>query len=59
MGVEAERTDTAGLDGRKQVEPGGMDAEGFKRAEATMRVLITIFLVLDFALACLFVVVGS
>jgi hypothetical protein len=40
-------------------EPGGMDAESFKRAEATMRVVITICLVLDFALVCLFVALGS
>ena len=39
MAVEAKRT----------------DADSFKRAEATMRVLIRIFLVLNFALACTFV----
>ena len=55
MGVEAERSDTDSLDGRMKVEPRGTDTDGFKRAEATMRVLITIFLVLDFALVCLFV----
>ena len=59
MGVEAERSDTDSLDGWMKAEPRGMDADGFKRAEATMRVLITIFLVLDFALVCLFVAVGS
>ena len=59
MGVEAERSDTDRLDGRMKVEPTGTDAGGFKRAEATMRVLITIFLVLDLALECLFVAVGS
>jgi hypothetical protein len=57
--AEAERSDTDSLDGRMKVEPRGMDVDGFKRAEATMRVLITIFLVLDFALVCLFVAVGS
>ena len=57
MGVGAERSDTNSLDGG--VEPTGTDADGFRRAEATMRVLITIFLVLDFALVCLFVAVGS
>ena len=59
MGVEAERSDINSLEGRMKVEPGGVDADGFKRAEATMRVLITICLVLDFALVCLlFVAVG-
>jgi hypothetical protein len=38
-----------------KLEPGATDADGFTRAESTMRVLITIFLVLDFALVCLFV----
>jgi hypothetical protein len=35
-----------------KVEPGGMDADGLKRAVGTMRVLIIFFLILDFALAC-------
>jgi hypothetical protein len=35
-----------------EVEAGQTDADGLKRGEATMRVLFTIFLVLDFALAC-------
>jgi hypothetical protein len=38
--------------GRMKAEPGGTDSDGFKRAETAMRVLIKIFLVLDFALAC-------
>ena len=59
MGVEAERSDSNSLDGRMKVEPTGTDADGFRDAEATMRVLITIFLVLDFALVCWFVAVGS
>ena len=42
-----------------KVETAETDGNSFKRAEATMRVLITIFLVLDFALVCLFVAVGS
>jgi hypothetical protein len=36
-----------------KVEQRGADADSFKRAETAMRVLITICLVLDFALACL------
>ena len=32
------------------VETGRTDADGFKRAEATMRVVITLFVLLDFAL---------
>jgi hypothetical protein len=59
MGAEAERSDTDSLDGRMKVELTGTDADGFKRAEATMRVVITIFLVLDLALECLLVAVGS
>ena len=59
MEAEAERSDTDSLDGWMKVEPRGTDADGFKRAEATMRVLITIFLVLDLALLCWFVAVGS
>jgi hypothetical protein len=59
MGAEAERSDTDSLDGRMKVELTGTDADVFKRAEATMRVVITIFLVLDLALECLFVAVGS
>jgi hypothetical protein len=59
MEAEAERSDTDSLDGLMKVEPRGTDADGFKRAEATMRVLITIFLVLDFAVVCWFVAVGS
>jgi hypothetical protein len=35
-----------------KLEPGETDADGLKRAVGTMRVLITILLVLDFALAC-------
>lgn len=38
-------------DGMK-VETAGKDANNFKHAEAAMRGLIKIFLVLDFALAC-------
>jgi hypothetical protein len=51
MKVEAERTDPASLDGLTK-EPAGMDADGFKRAVGTMRLVITFFLILDFALAC-------
>ncbi len=35
-----------------KVETAGKDANNFKHAEAAMRGLIKIFLVLDFALAC-------
>jgi hypothetical protein len=38
-----------------KVQERGTDADSFKRAETAMRILITIFLVLDFALACLIV----
>ena len=56
MEVEAERTDTASLDGLMK-EPGEWMPKVL-RAEATMRVLIMICLVLDFALVCLFVAVA-
>ena len=38
------------------VEPGRTDADGFKRAEATMRILIALFLLLDFGLLGLIVI---
>jgi hypothetical protein len=36
-----------------KVEPGGTDADSFKRAEAAIRVVIAVCLLLDFALVCL------
>jgi hypothetical protein len=36
-----------------KVEQGGTDADSFKRAEAAMRVVIAVCLLLDFALVCL------
>jgi hypothetical protein len=53
MEVEPERTDTDSLEGRMGAEPGQTNADGLKRAEATMRVIIAVCLLLDFALACL------
>jgi hypothetical protein len=55
MTAEPGRTDADSLEGRMGAEEGQTDADGLKRAEATMRVLIRIFLVLNFALACVFV----
>jgi hypothetical protein len=50
MGVEAKRTDSESLEGRMKLEPGGMDANSFKRAEAATRVVMVVCLLLDFAL---------
>jgi hypothetical protein len=52
MESETELTDNDRLESCMKLEQGGTDRGGFKRAIRTMRVLITIFLVLDFALAC-------
>ena len=38
--------------GSMKIETTGKDTNIFKRAEAAMHILIWIFLVLDFALAC-------
>lgn len=35
-----------------KVKPEARDADSFKRTEEAMRVLVRIFLLLDFALAC-------
>jgi hypothetical protein len=49
---QSDRTPTVWT-GRMKVEPGGTDADGFKRAKQLCG------LILDFALVCLFVAVGS
>jgi hypothetical protein len=53
MKAEEERTAADSLEGRTKVEPGGADTDSFKRAEAAMRVVIAVCLLLDFALVCL------
>ena len=53
MKAEADPTAADSLERRVKVEPGGTDADSFKRAEAAIRVVIAVCLLLDFALACL------
>lgn len=50
MKAEADLTAVEILERRVKVEPGGTNADGLKRAVGTTRVLITIYLILDFAL---------
>ena len=59
MEAGAELKDTDSLEGHMKLEPRGTDASGFNRAVGTMHILITICLVLELALFCLFVAVGS
>lgn len=53
MKAEADLRPAEILERRVKVEPGGSDRDSFKRAEAAIRVVIAVCLLLDFALVCL------